>query len=682
MPIKKTKTPYHRLLALWTLRALAVGFGRSKFLADSGYPDSELAMLIGLPENPDQNELRKLPILMNNLHAALEKSSAMHFPASVQNNFDQFASALKLNTTEQRILEWIVCMAIEKPFDMRTYAPRHMQASPAKFISQILKLPQKSVSKAIAPSARLMKSGLLEISMGFKCPGAVKFYSDEVANQLLFGRYDLAKILKSFGVASPPLPQLGLLDYPHIQQSLDLLIPYLKVVRQKRKLGVNVLVHGAPGTGKTQLVRVIAKALNLSIFELATADEDGKPLGSSKRLNVIDLAQTFLRDAPVILTFDEAEDILTTSFHDRGVANTHKGWFNQTLENNPQPVFWISNKIDSLDPAFARRFDFILEVPVPSKSQREKILTDQVGTLISPELIHQLSMAEHLAPAVVTRARDVVRAVGKNIPASGRDAAYTHVICGILRAQGHADPSKLPIQPIQAGLYDIAHVNTKADLQQIALQLKQNPSARLCLYGPPGTGKTAFGHWLASEIGQPLSLKKASDLVHPHVGMTERLIAQAFERAKRDGAVLMIDEVDSFLQDRTHAQRSWEISQVNEMLTQIESFSGIMIASTNLIDQLDIASLRRFDIKLHFDYLRPEQAACLLVSYCKNLKLPPPTPADLRLVNEMQISTPGDFAAVARQHKFQPFRDAGGLLEAVSGELAHKSGHLRRIGFQ
>jgi len=150
--------------------------------------------------------------------------------------------------------------------------------------------------------------------------------------------------------------------------------------------------------------------------------------------------------------------------------------------------------------------------------------------------------------------------------------------------------------------------------------------------------------------------------------MTERLIARAFERAREDGAVLMIDEVDSFLQDRSHARNSWEVTQINEMLTQIESFPGIMIASTNLIDQLDPASLRRFDIKLHFDYLRPEQAARLLESYCKNLKLPPPTPADLTLASDMQHSTLGDFAAVARQHKFQPFHDAGDLLEAVTRE--------------
>jgi len=634
---------------------------------------------------PDAETLRAMPGLLRELRHSLEKSRSANLSTKARGNFAKFGAALKLNLTEVRICEFFACLEVEAPLaDTGRVLKRTIRNEPARFISNLLKLPRAAVAKAIAPGGRLRKCGLLKPGV-HQHPirqGNLEFYSDSLAHQLLYDAFEPSKLMKSFGVTSPPPAELGLMEYPHIQQSLDLLLPYLKKVMLKRKRGVNVLIHGAPGTGKTQLVRVIAKALDLAVFELDTADQDGDPLDPANRLNVLHLAQTFFQDAPVILAFDEAEDILTPSPRDRGVANTHKGWFNQLLENNRQPVFWISNKIDSLDPAFSRRFDFIIVVPIPPKAQRSRILEERVGKLVSPELIHHLSGNEDLAPAVVARARDVVRAIGKNLGVSGRDAAFTHVIGGILKAQGHADPSKANIQPIQPGLYDIAHVNTRADLQQISSQLRKNPSARLCLYGPPGTGKTAFGHWLASEIGQPLALKKASDLVHPLVGMTERLIARAFERAREDGAVLMIDEVDSFLQDRSRARNSWEITQINEMLTQIESFPGIMIASTNLIDQLDPASLRRFDIKLHFDYLRPEQAACLLESYCKNLKLPPPTPADLILATDMQVSTPGDFAAVARQHKFQPFRDASGLLEAVISELAHKGAHHRRIGFQ
>lgn len=676
------KSPYSRLLALWNLRAFAPGLGQPSFLSNSNYTDPDIARFLGLPLDPDAETLRAMPRLLSELQRSLENSQKACLPAKARDNFAKFGVALKLNSTELRICEFLACMKVEDRLTDMGRVLRHLICyEPVRFISSVLKLPRAAVAKAMTSGGRLMKCGLLKAPYQ-NTNANLEFYSISLARQLLYDTYVASKLMKSFGVTSPPPAELGLMDYPHIQQSWDLLLPYLKKVISRRKRGVNVLIHGAPGTGKTQFVRLIAKALDLAVFEFDISDQDGSPLRPSSRLSALHLVQTFFQDTPVILAFDEAEDILTSSFGDRGVANIHKGWFNQMLENNAQPVFWISNKIDTLDPAFSRRFDFIIEVPIPPKAQRCRILEERVGKLVSPELIYHLSDNEHLAPAVVSRAREVVRVIAKDLGVGARDAAFTHVISDILKAQGHGDPSRTPIQPIQPGLYDIANLNTRADLQQISKQLRQNPSARLCLYGPPGTGKTAFGHWLASEIGQPLFLKKASDLVHPHVGMTERLIAQAFESARQDGAMLMIDEVDSFLQNRAHAHRSWEISQVNEMLTQIESFPGIMIASTNLIDQLDPASLRRFDIKLHFDYLRPEQAIDLLVSYCRNLELPPPTPADLSLAMDMRISTPGDFAAVARQHKFQPFRDANGLLQAVFGELDHKGSHLRRIGFQ
>jgi len=99
-------------------------------------------------------------------------------------------------------------------------------------------------------------------------------------------------------------------------------------------------------------------------------------------------------------------------------------------------------------------------------------------------------------------------------------------------------------------------------------------------------------------------------------------MARAFRDATESGAVLLIDEVDSFLQDRRRAARSWEVTQVNEMLTQMESFRGLFIASTNLMEELDPATMRRFDVKLRFDYLRSEQAREMLTCQCRELGLP------------------------------------------------------------
>src|SRR5690606_38701722 len=126
------------------------------------------------------------------------------------------------------------------------------------------------------------------------------------------------------------------------------------------------------------------------------------------------------------------------------------------------------------------------------------------------------------------------------------------------------------------------------------------------------TGKTAFGKWVADQLDKPLLLKRVSDLQSPYVGVMEQNLAAAFLEAKRDDAVLQFDEVDSFLQDRRQAGRSWELSQVNEFLTQLEAFNRLLIATTNLMDNLDQAALRRFDYKIQMDYLRPCQAAMML----------------------------------------------------------------------
>ena len=677
------KSSYNRLLALWVLRAFAPGLGRSGFLNNSTYADPDIAEFLGLPAHLDAEKIASMPRLLDELQNSLEAGGPACLPPLLQSNCAKLADSLKLCASEQRVVEFFICVELEGPLsDTCRVLSRMIGSESSRFLARVLGLPRNAMSKALAPRGRLMKCGLLKRGGHTLKRGMLEFQSDDLARQLLREAFDPSKLLKAFGVISPSPPELGLDDFPHLQTSLDLLVPYLRKVKSTRKHGVNVLLHGDPGTGKTQLVRVLGQALGIPVFELDTSDNDGDPLPPERRLSVLNLAQTYFQSNPVLLVFDEAEDILTPSPRNRGMANAHKGWFNQMLGNNHQPVFWISNSISSLDPAFSRRFDFIVEVPVPPKTQRSRILREQVGKLVTPGLIKHLSEIEHLAPAVVTRARDVIRAISREIPKGNRDSALTHVIGGILKAQGYPDPALASLQILPTDVYDIAHLNTTSDLRQMVDMLKKSPSARLCLHGPPGTGKTAFGHWLASEIDRPIQVERGSDLFSPYVGMTEKTIARTFERAARDNAVLLIDEVDSFLQDRTHAKHSWEVTQINEMLTQIESFPGILIASTNFLDHLDPASLRRFDLKLHFDYLKPEQTRRLLASYCRSLDLTEPEAHDLAMADSIDTATPGDFAAVARQHRFQPFQDAGGLLRAVIAESEIKTNRSRRIGFQ
>ena len=140
-----------------------------------------------------------------------------------------------------------------------------------------------------------------------------------------------------------------------------------------------------------------------------------------------------------------------------------------------------------------------------------------------------------------------------------------------------------------------------------------------CLDGPAGTGKSAWARHLARRLGLPIIERRASDLLSMWVGGTEQASARAFADARAEGALLIFDEADSLLADRRNAVRQWEVSQVNEFLTQLENFDGLFIASTNLADNLDQAALRRFDLKVKFDFLKPVQACELLRRHCAQL---------------------------------------------------------------
>ena len=188
---------------------------------------------------------------------------------------------------------------------------------------------------------------------------------------------------------------------------------------------------------------------------------------------------------------------------------------------------------------------------------------------------------------------------------------------------------------------------------------------------------------MAEKLGKPIMVRKASDLLSCYVGQSEQNMAAAFEAARRDDAVLVIDEADSFLQKRSNAHQNWEASMVNEMLTQIENFEGVFVATTNCLEMMDEAVLRRFDFKIKFGYLDSDRAQKLFKLYAKALCPKKRVSAGLlEAVSRLRQLTPGDFATVTRQARFAPVATPEALLERLQKECAVKEGHSHRpIGF-
>jgi SpoVK/Ycf46/Vps4 family AAA+-type ATPase len=674
----------------WLLRLLVPLGGHRHFIDPNGFNNDALAELLGLGEwiDPEAREFNPKQVLstLRKLHQSNESEWRDDATATyLSNNLQRLSQLVGLSETDCRILEFAVLIQNEQLLD--DTADWLGQLSSAKLfhaLSVLLDFPESEIRTSLGGQGILAKSGLLTVDRNGTSlmRGKLDLLSGNFADNICSTEADPVSLLRDTVTLSRPA-ELEISDYTHIAASLAILRPYLKQSISNGRQGVNVFLYGEPGTGKSQLAKALAKELACDLFEVASEDEDGDPVKGEQRLRAFRAAQSFFSQRQAIILFDEVEDVFDDGegfFGRKSTAQTRKAWVNRTLEENSVPTLWLANSIGGLDPAFIRRFDMIFELPVPPKKQRERIIQAACTDLLDAAGVARIAESESLAPAVVTRAASVVRSIRDQLGARAAAHAVEHLIGNTLEAQGHRpirkdDPNRLP------EIYDPLFIQADSDLTQVAAGLLQSKSGRLCLYGPPGTGKTAYGRWLAEQLSIPLLTKRASDLMSKWVGENEKNIARAFKEAEQDGALLLIDEVDSFLQDRRGAERGWEVSLVNEMLTQMESFPGVFIASTNLMQGLDQAALRRFDLKVKFDFLKPEQASELLRRYCLKLDLAPPQPEHWARMQRLPQLTPGDFAAVARQNRFRPIASVAALVAALEAECAVKEGAKAAMGF-
>ena len=542
-------------------------------------------------------------------------------------------------------------------------------------IAGLLGVRTNEIARRLRTSSALIRSGLIAPSTNHRGIKGLWEMPYRILNALLPPNHGTDGFRRSvFGV--PCRTALHWADFVHLGADRDSVVKVLEGAAAEGTKGINILIYGPPGTGKTEFCKAVAARMGAKLFAIGEADDEGDEPDRSDRVAAFKLAHSLLSDnSGTLLLFDEMEDLLGELEEQSGrVRRRMEGsrvFANRLLEGNPVPAFWTCNNIGLFDPALVRRMTMAIEMRVPSPMVRERVwrrLLTREGVRMPDREVVRLAREFEASPAVAANAVRAARLAGGDVD------TVRSMVHGIRKAMNGG--RELPPPTVPGQFYDPTLANADHDLVALAEQVAAAPDRRIsfCMFGAPGTGKSAWARHLAARLGMEVLHKRASDLLSSWVGGSEANIAQAFAEARDRGALLILDEADSLLADRRGAHQSWEVSQVNEMLTWMESHPLPFVCTTNLMEKLDQASLRRFTFKVRFDYMRPDQTA---VAFQQFFGSEPPD--GLRMLKAL---TPADFSLTARKAGvIGATGDPSRLLVLLEAECRAKPEAPRPIGF-
>ncbi len=537
---------------------------------------------------------------------------------------------------------------------------------------------------------------------------------------------DIAQQLSEFltGLCSEPLTNKFFRKYSgqpveldahiNVRQHLDLIEKIINNCGDKDR--VNILLYGQPGTGKTEFCRSIGRHLGRDIYEVNTFENDERPYAGTRfRFTALRACQNTVALDKSIIVVDEADEMLNGNntagmFFLSPPRNTEKDIINDYLDNNPGVYFWITNHYRAMDDSTRRRFDYSIEFKKFTTQQRVKIWQScmkkhGISSHFSSEEVANLAKKYEINVGGMEVALKNYKRMTKDMKLETVQKCKTDIIQKILSPHirlmsGGRKSVSENTAPVSS--YSLESLNIKGEIPIVkSLDILKSFSEKVydadfkgpdevrnmnvLLYGPPGTGKTEFAKYVALETGRTLLCKKGSDLLSMWVGMTEQNIREAFMEAEAEGAILFIDEADGLFSDRSGAQRTFEVTRVNELLSGMEEFHGILVCATNFKKNMDAASIRRFNLKIEFDYLNSGGKKIFFKRFLGTVSGNELDEKDSALLDKIDNLAPGDFKVVRQKYMFMPEDKVTNmeLLEALKLEVDCKN-NVRvtsKIGF-
>ncbi len=629
------------------------------------------------------------------------------FLTALDENIDRIAALLDLNAAERKVLAFQIGRArpgFSQLFELLMGADQATKT----VLGAALGHPEPEVVSALSEQGALVRSGLLNVK---ERPLRVQGPSSHLGATLAEPAEDDAALLERFVKPLCPSPSTGSLGRLHEDDRQILLGLLRKPLPADR--GVHALVYGPKTVDKRDMMARLLQDEGVEGHAVVTRHVAAGDLptwtyiaqrhverSSADAVLVVDRAHEALasRRRTVLHLFDFDFDDADLAYADDPERASDEG-----LTGSRVRCVWLTDRARQLSERNLGAFLFHCEALTGSRAERRARVAQVISDFgLSSRLERDLAKYSLLGEQQVRQAAELARLIVLGDDAShdaphdapGRrrerlDAEREQVI---KRAVAHSQKvlGRDRTEGIRDSVtgYDLELLNIAGRFtpQQIIASLRKRPAGSLCFWGLPGAGKTQLAEQIAVELDLPILMRSASELLSMWLGETEQQISKMFTEAENEGALLFLDEADSFLRDRSLARAHWEVTQVNELLQRMERFEGIFVAATNLMDSIDAAAMRRFTWKLEFKSLRQEQAWSM---FCTESGFDPsadPARAEeirqaLGAINDL---APGDFATVKRQAQMLGEElSPESWIEQLAAEAKAKMLGLRRqqVGF-
>lgn len=561
-------------------------------------------------------------------------------PTPAQKNMDYLVHIFRLSKEECAVVYFLSAMQNNELLQecVREFGADLEEEE--ETLSMVAGLPKGLGNSLLNQDAPLMRLGIL-----FRTRYRGSLHLSSWVQEFICSSHknDAARYKALIGVPVPSKDELTAKDFAYVEAA-KLATRLMKQARHTK--GFNILLYGTPGTGKSSFAQVLAQSAKLNLYPVGVCNNGEEE--KNYRLQQLYRKQFLLKTVKnTCLLLDEGEDIFSSL-----ETRTSKVEINNLLENNEVPVIWTTNKIHRMDPAYIRRFTLAVCFDKPPVEMRQKIWNKYLSAnKITYTKGDTLALAKkyEVQPSMIAGAAQAARMAKGGLPTVQEHLSFMIQALNGGRKNPEEEKTNIRFYP--------ALIHADMDLQALTTQLTRlgRLNFSLCLYGASGTGKSAYARYLADKLGLEVVQRRASDLISCYVGETEQNIAKAFAQAREDKSLLIFDEADSFLRDRSTAARSWEVSSVNEMLTWMENHPYPFICTTNLMESLDPASLRRFSFKVKYNFLTSQQVKeafdyffGIKIALAETAGLDKLTPGDFTLVkNKAEIlGTSTQFSAV------------------------------------